>query len=107
MPADKRKVVLITGCSSGIGRALALEFGRASSLKPSLRAKGAPGEASYRVFACARKLEALRELPPEIERVRIDVCDDASVQAAVKTVIEEAGHIGGCGAISRKAKERN
>ena len=60
------KRVLITGCSSGIGRALAVELG----------ARG------HDVIATARRLETLADLQVG-KRLQLDVTDDASVAAAV------------------------
>ncbi len=68
MGRDKDLVVLITGCSSGIGRALAEEFS----------ARG------HRVFATARSQDSLADL--ESERVRtaeLDVTDGDSIANAV------------------------
>jgi NADP-dependent 3-hydroxy acid dehydrogenase YdfG len=73
--ADTQRQVLITGASSGIGRAAAIELaGRGD-----------------RVFASARRLAALEELAdahPGIAAVPLDVTDDASVDAAVRVVDE-------------------
>lgn len=69
---DPRKVVVITGCSSGLGRSMAIEF---------------DAQKAYRVFATARKLESLRELPTGIERVQLDVTDPTSIQAAFKEIL--------------------
>lgn len=69
---ETKKSVLITGCSSGIGRALA--FG--------LAARG------YRVFAGARKEEdigALREAG--LESVALDLDSSASILSAVDLVL--------------------
>lgn len=72
------KTVLISGCSSGIGRALAAGF----------KARG------YRVFATARRQSSLDELVAAgFETVRLDITDDASVRAAVEYVLAEAGQI--------------
>lgn len=60
------KRILITGCSSGIGRALAVE----------LTARG------YDAIATARRLESLDGLKVA-QRLQLDVTDDASVSAAV------------------------
>ena len=57
---------LITGCSTGIGRAAAVE----------LKKRG------YEVVATARRPEVLDDLDVD-ERLRLDVDDDASVQEAV------------------------
>ncbi|HJW09492.1 MAG TPA: SDR family oxidoreductase [Holophagaceae bacterium] len=66
---DDRRWALVTGCSSGIGRALVAE----------LRALG------WGVVATARKLEALEGLPPgdDLRRLALDVTDPASLMAAV------------------------
>jgi NAD(P)-dependent dehydrogenase (short-subunit alcohol dehydrogenase family) len=69
------QVVLITGCSSGIGRALATE----------LHSQG------QRVFASARKVSALEGLA--CERVALDVTDADSIQRAVSEVVAKAGRI--------------
>ncbi|CBQ70932.1 conserved hypothetical protein [Sporisorium reilianum SRZ2] len=68
---DARKVVVITGCSSGLGRSMAIEF---------------DAQKQYRVFATARNIESLRELPAGIERVQLDVTDPDSIQAAFKEI---------------------
>lgn len=70
---DPRKVVVITGCSSGLGRSMAIEF---------------DAQKEYHVFATARNLESLRELPAGIERVQLDVTDPKSVKAAFKEITE-------------------
>jgi NADP-dependent 3-hydroxy acid dehydrogenase YdfG len=78
--AGTQRQVLITGASSGIGRAAAIE----------LAGRG------HRVFASARRLAALEELAAAhagIAAVPLDVTDDASVAAAVRVVDElTAGH---------------
>ncbi|KAI0714969.1 NAD-P-binding protein [Earliella scabrosa] len=73
------KVVLITGCSDGgIGSALATEFA----------SKGC------KVYATSRRLESMQELThSNIERVPMDVTDDASVQAAVGQIVQKEGRI--------------
>jgi NADP-dependent 3-hydroxy acid dehydrogenase YdfG len=78
MTSLANQVVLITGCSTGIGRALAVE----------LQAAG------HRPFATARRLESLAELAERgIETARLDVTDAASVQAAIEDVLARAGRI--------------
>jgi NAD(P)-dependent dehydrogenase (short-subunit alcohol dehydrogenase family) len=68
--------VLITGCSSGIGAALARE----------LHGRG------LRVFASARRPETLAPLAAlGIDTLPLDVNDDDSIAAAVARVAEEAG----------------
>ncbi len=68
------KVVLVTGASSGIGRAIA----------DLLHARG------HRVYGTSRRPEA-HTAPWRL--VAMDVIDDASVLAAVTTVLAEAGRI--------------
>src|SRR5436309_1675007 len=78
MQALQNQVVLVTGCSSGIGYALAGE----------LRARG------HRVFAGARRVDAIAKLAASgIETLALDVTDLDSIHTAVAQVIEKAGHI--------------
>lgn len=71
-------VVLISGCSTGIGRSLALEF----------MARGC------RVFATARHLDAIADLKTrKIEIAPLDVTDEASIQNCVQSVMDDAGQI--------------
>ncbi|KAL8293007.1 hypothetical protein RQP46_000701 [Phenoliferia psychrophenolica] len=71
-------VVLVTGASEGgIGFAISVAFA----------AKGC------RVFASARRLEALESLPANVERLVLDVTDPAACRAAVDEVIAKAGKI--------------
>lgn len=70
------QVVLITGCSTGIGGALAKEFA----------ARG------HRVFASARRPETVDDLEgPSLEGLRLDVTDPTSITNAIATIIERAG----------------
>jgi NADP-dependent 3-hydroxy acid dehydrogenase YdfG len=72
------QVVLVTGCSTGIGRALARE----------LVAQG------HRTFATARRLESIADLKAAgAEILQLDVDDVGSVAAAVETLIDRAGRI--------------
>ena len=82
--AALQKSVLITGATDGLGRATALLL----------------AERGYRVFAAGRspekraQLEALaQEKKWPLETLELDVCDDASVQRAVATVLRKAGAI--------------
>jgi NAD(P)-dependent dehydrogenase (short-subunit alcohol dehydrogenase family) len=78
MSFNDTKSVLITGCSTGIGRALAEEFARRGQ----------------RVFATARRVEALAGLEGDgIEKLALDVTDAGSIARAVAHVIESAGRI--------------
>jgi NAD(P)-dependent dehydrogenase (short-subunit alcohol dehydrogenase family) len=71
--------VLITGCSSGIGRAAAI----------SLHAAG------LTVYATARQVDALAGLArPGIYTLTLDVTDEASMTEAVAGVEEAAGPVG-------------
>lgn len=75
---ESPRTVLITGCSSGIGAALAREFhGR-----------------GHRVIATARRLEALRELGASgLRTIALDVNDPASIAAAVLSLKSETDHL--------------
>jgi NAD(P)-dependent dehydrogenase (short-subunit alcohol dehydrogenase family) len=73
-----QKTILITGCSSGIGAALAREF----------RKKG------HRVYATARRPESLALLEAEgVHALALDVNDDASVAGVFDAVAREAGQL--------------
>ena len=71
-----QKTVLITGCSSGIGAALAREFARRGLC----------------VYATARRPESLAPLEADgITGLALDVDDDASISAALARVEAESG----------------
>jgi len=73
------KAVLITGCSTGIGRATASH----------LKSRG------WNVYATARKHESIAELASQrCKTMALDVCDDASMRAAVETVERAEGAVG-------------
>ena len=75
---DKNSVVLISGCSSGIGLSLAHEF---ASL-------------GCRVFATARKPEVIEHLKNEkINTLALDVTDQQSIDACVAEALARAGRI--------------
>jgi len=68
--------VLITGCSSGIGRCVA----------EGLQARG------YRVFATARRSESVAELNAAgLESLQLDLADSSSIQRAVDEVLAITG----------------
>ena len=73
------QVILVTGCSSGIGRATALEASRRG----------------HRVFASARNRADLADLErrDNLTALALDVTDPASVRAAVELVLARAGRI--------------
>ncbi|MGH8529657.1 MAG: SDR family oxidoreductase [Nevskiales bacterium] len=71
-------IVLITGCSTGIGRALALEF----------NARG------HIVYASARRPEALSDLSQRgIKALALDVDDAASIARTVQAIRSEQGRL--------------
>jgi len=69
-------VVVITGVSSGIGRAAAEKFAKLGC----------------RVFGTVRSIDKTPPLPG-IELVEMDVREDASVERAIKYIIDQAGRI--------------
>ncbi|GAA3511486.1 oxidoreductase [Aeromicrobium panaciterrae] len=72
------RVVLITGCSSGIGEATAARLAKAG----------------WTVYATARKPETLEGLKAEgCRTLALDVTSEESMSGAVTTVLEEAGRI--------------
>jgi NAD(P)-dependent dehydrogenase (short-subunit alcohol dehydrogenase family) len=77
--AEPSKAVLITGCSSGIGRATALRLARGG----------------WPVFATARRPESIEDLREAGARtLALDVTDDDSMRAAVAAVEEAHGAVG-------------
>jgi len=76
---DISKTVLITGCSTGIGRATA----------EHLAAQG------WNVYATARKPETIQDLEAKgCKLLALDVCDESSMQAAVASVEQAEGAVG-------------
>lgn len=77
--AEPSRAVLITGCSTGIGRATAERLAKSG----------------WRVYATARRLESVADLAAAgCETLRLDVCDEASMRAAVAHVEEREGAVG-------------
>lgn len=72
------KVVLITGCSTGIGRALAEAF-------------HARGDITY---ASARRLDSLHDLSEQgLQTLPLDVDDEGSITAALERIGQEQGRL--------------
>lgn len=70
--------VLISGCSSGIGAAIARELHRRG----------------HRVYATARRPETLADLAGAgIATLPLDVNDDASIKAAMAAIEQDVGHL--------------
>ena len=77
--SEPSKAVLITGCSSGIGRATALRL----------------AGAGWTVYATARRPETLSELETAgCHTLALDVTDEQSMQAAVEEIERAEGAIG-------------
>jgi NADP-dependent 3-hydroxy acid dehydrogenase YdfG len=76
-----KKVWLVTGCSSGFGRAIAT----------------VALQAGYRVAVAARKLEAIQDLidayPQAAIPLKLDVTDYGQIKSAVVNVIDKFGQI--------------
>lgn len=73
-----QRTILITGCSSGIGAALATEF----------------HQRGHRVYASARRPETLAPLAAAgIATLTLDVNDDDSIRAAMAEVEGAVGHL--------------
>lgn len=70
---------LVTGCSSGIGRATAVALARSG----------------FTVWASARRLESIRDLQDAgCRTVELDVTDEDSRARAVDVITAESGHLG-------------
>ncbi len=76
--SDDRRVVLITGCPTGIGRAC-VEY---------LAAR------DWRVIATARRIEIIRDLATEnIDVLKLDVADESSRVRAIELAMKRTGRI--------------
>jgi NAD(P)-dependent dehydrogenase (short-subunit alcohol dehydrogenase family) len=77
--SEPSKAVLITGCSSGIGRATALRLARSG----------------WKVYATARRPESLGELEQAgCKTLALDVSDERSMRAAVARMEQAEGAVG-------------
>jgi NAD(P)-dependent dehydrogenase (short-subunit alcohol dehydrogenase family) len=74
---EKKKTVLITGASSGLGAAMAERM----------------IERGWRVFGTSRKPQPVQ--PSGVEWISMDVCDDASVEAALESVFKQTDQLDG------------
>jgi len=76
---SQHEPILITGCSSGIGRATALRLARSGAV----------------VYATARRRASIADLEAEGCRLlELDVCDEASMAAAVAEIEARHGAVG-------------
>jgi NAD(P)-dependent dehydrogenase (short-subunit alcohol dehydrogenase family) len=82
--SETGKVVLVTGATDGLGKAMALLL----------------AEQGYYVFAAGRSAEKRTELARiarekrlSLETMELDVTDDGSVRDAVKSVLQKFGHL--------------
>ena len=79
MPGITSRVVLVTGCSSGIGRATASHLAKAG----------------WTVYATARRVEELADLAAQgCRTLSVDVTDEESMAAAVAHVQRAEGAVG-------------
>jgi NADP-dependent 3-hydroxy acid dehydrogenase YdfG len=77
--AHRSKAVLVTGCSSGIGHATAVQL----------------AEQGWKVYASARRPEAIADLKEKgCEILALDVCDETSMSTAVAAVADAEGAVG-------------
>lgn len=73
----REKVALVTGVSSGIGRATATLL----------------SERGFRVFGTMRRPSQSNAALRNVEVIRLDVCDEESVGFCLRTVLDQAGRI--------------
>lgn len=74
----KERNVLITGCSSGIGRTLALEF----------------QQRGYRVWATARNPQSIQDLADQnVQVLVLDVTNESQIQDVLQHILTVDGHL--------------
>jgi len=75
---NSKKIALVTGASSGIGKATVKEF----------------IDAGFTVYAASRRIEKMKDLEALGARIlKMDVTDNDSMEAGVKTIIENEGAV--------------
>jgi NAD(P)-dependent dehydrogenase (short-subunit alcohol dehydrogenase family) len=80
MPEQARRVVLVTGCSTGIGRATAVYL----------------ANRGWHVFATARRIDDIRELESEhLSILPLDVTDETARAQVIAEVVKKAGRLDG------------
>ncbi|KAK9364908.1 hypothetical protein V1509DRAFT_634860 [Lipomyces kononenkoae] len=77
MPDERKKTALVTGASSGIGHAVAIEL----------------SNRGFKVFACARRIEPMRDLESEhgVTIFKMDVSSLESINDGVKFIDSQLG----------------
>jgi NAD(P)-dependent dehydrogenase (short-subunit alcohol dehydrogenase family) len=79
MPDTVSKAILITGCSTGIGRATAEHLAKRG----------------YKVYASARRIETVADLEAAgCKTLALDVCDESSMRDAVEAIASAEGAVG-------------
>ena len=79
MSSNSSKAVLVTGCSSGIGRATADRL----------------AQHGWTVYATARRLDSIADLAEKgCRTLPLDVCDEDSMREAVRAIVGDEGAVG-------------
>jgi short-subunit dehydrogenase len=73
-----KKVILITGASSGMGKVFALDLAKEGHI----------------VYGAARRMDLLEELAQKgVHTIQLDVTEDTSMQSCVQTILDREGRI--------------
>lgn len=73
-----KKVILITGASSGMGKVFALDLAKQGHI----------------VYGAARRMDLLEDLSKKgVHTIALDVTDDESMKTCVKTILDKEGRI--------------